>query len=203
MSRLFITLSIAIFVLTSCERSSRTIQVQPTNNGVKPGSDDDDSKKSDTRDGITGSIEINISGAAAEASEIEIRWMFNGKSGKRSASLVDGKGRIKINNLEPGTDSLDISGSIDGKAIKPFSASDVTVVKDRATTVEFKIKAAPGGGGGGGGGGGDTDVIIIPEIGPAPKKPDPIDPPAPPAPAEWDGKSFKGNAKWSIEPVKI
>ena len=208
----------------SCERSSRSIDIQPNANGVKPGTPDTgDGDK--TGAAGSGSIELSLKGAASSASSLELNWSFKGKTGSKTVPLTSGSASVVIDSLPAGLGTLAITGKVDGTSIKDDS-TDVEVEKNKTAkaslTVQIGTGGGTGGGGGGGtggggggggggtgggggggtggggggggtGGGGDGDVVIVPEIGPA-------KPPTNGSTA-WDGKSFQGNAKWSLEPI--
>ena len=193
--------------LVGCERSSRNVEVQPISNGKLPDSDtgdkptpDDDTGSGDSTKKV-GQINLTLSGAETASGSASVAWTFNGASQTATATLSNGSGTTLLSNVPSGSSTLTVKVTINS-LIYNGSAS-VIVSENSAKSVSLNlVRDTSGGGGGGGGGGqqptppnptgGDSDVIINPTIGGNPT----------PTPTSlWDGKSFRGNSKWSIEAV--
>jgi len=184
--------------IASCQRSNRSVEVTPNGNKVSPGEkgggdeggrDEDgsgDGKGDDSgnKTKSTGSIKLMIEGLSG--STVKIDWDFKGKSGTKEISVSSGTATATLTSMPVGTDTLNISGTVDGKAIK-LASKEVTVEKGETTTVNFTVQKE---GDNGDSSKGDTDVTIIPDIGGDST-----------LTLDWDGKSFKGNSVWKIEAI--
>lgn len=182
------------FAMMSCERSSKGVQVNPppTNQGTTTHS----GETPDTGDGLDanskkkyGQIDLSVSGAPTSATKLALKWDFQGKSGSIDVVLLKGSGTASLKNVPVGSDELVLNGDIDGKAIAETTQS-VVVSSSKTAEVSLAIKSdSPQNGG-------NIDIQVIPQIGPG--KPNPQNGQTQSA---WDGKSFQGNASWTITPI--
>lgn len=201
-----LTILVAALIFAGCERSNRNIEVTPNNNTGNNGqngrtggerNEPIDQGDGDSTAARTGSVALTIRGLSTTASRLELSWSFNGKSGTQTMVLSNGVARTNLLNLPVGTDALQISGTIDSKAIKSGSIN-ITVTSGKTTSASFDAQSTSedSGSNGGSTGGNNTDVILIPSIGDSTTVPPTS---TPPVPSSWDGKSFKGNSSWTIE----
>ncbi len=192
--------------LVGCERSSRNVEVQPISNGKLPNSDTgekpnpSDDTGSDNSTKKVGQINLTLSGAETASGSASVAWTFNSASQTATVTLSNGSGTTLLTNVPAGSSTLTVKVTINSVVYN--GSASVIVSENSAKSVSLNlVRDTSGGGGGGGGGqqpnpptptGGDSDVIINPTIGGNPT----------PTPTNlWDGKSFRGNSKWSIEAV--
>ncbi len=191
---LILTTTITFF---GCERSSRTVQIQPTNNAVGEEGNGADGEKPDTS-AKTGKLELVVKNADNSAKSLDLDWTFKSKSDSVSIALSGGAGSETIKYVPAGSGTITFSGKLDGKAIQDIT-QNITIVSGNVKSLTLSLKS----GGGTGGTSGETDAEITVEIISPTQPQNPVTPPVtPPTNVDvWDGKSFKGNKNWTIEAV--
>lgn len=188
--------------LVGCERSSRSVEVQPISNGKLPNSNtgdqpspgDDTGSNNSTKK--VGQINLTLAGAETASGSASVAWTFNGASQTATVTLSNGSGTTLLSNVPAGSSTLTVKVTINSVVYN--GSASVIVSENSAKSVSLNLVRDTSGGGGGQQPnpptptGGDSDVIINPTIGGNPT----------PTPTSlWDGKSFRGNSKWSIEAV--
>jgi hypothetical protein len=235
-----------VTVLAGCERSARTVEIQPSNQGVKP----ETTNGGDTLT-KTGRLAIEMTGFAASASSGEVRILINDDLETQVVNISGGSGTALVSGVLPGnsvikvrvtaagatysgsTSATLVSGELVRARIQLVSGGVDTGVPNNSGTnnsgtnngglpnnggtnngglpnnggtnngglpnnggtnngglpnnggtnnsgnSDLDISIDIGGNSGGGGGGGTSNQQNI-----------------------WDGKSFKGNSMFNIEPVK-
>ena len=216
-----------IGVFASCERTSRNIEVQPSNN-IKPSNQSDDSESDDPIVFTTGSLKLRISGLPLSAESAVLRISIAGNSETRNVSLVDGKGITTVTDLTPGELDVDVSATIGGATYR--GTTEISILKGMISSASIVMSTnanptpTPNP---------DPQPTPIPQPEPQPQpqpQPEPQPEPQPlpggnngggdssldigidiggnspapsptPQPSVWDGKSFLGNNMFSIEPI--
>ena len=215
--------ALAVSAMVSCERSNRSVDIQqPVNNGVKPETDNGGDSLSKT-----GILSLQVSGLPASASSVDLMISVDGDLDSRTVSLSGGSGTVKLTGLTPGTSNLKVTAIVNQIAylgsttgiIRKGQVSSASVVLNAGSSPTPPGPTPPG----------PTPPGPTP---PGPTPPSPTPPsPTPPSPTPplnndtsidinidigpnpgpnpqpqpqnlWDGKSFKGNSMFNIEPVK-
>jgi hypothetical protein len=210
-----ITLASFLVVFAGCERSTRNVEIQPTNQGVKPeGNSSGDSLSN------TGKVKLDVSGFPADLKSVDLKISINGTAWDRKYDLQGGSGSDTFEPLNIGSTLIKVTVVIAGKSYD--GSATLTIRKSETSRVSIKLSASDSSTGGtptptptptppgtptpsptppgtptpSGTPSGDTDLDISVDIGGSST-------PGTPQPQNlWDGKSFKGNSMFNIEPVK-
>jgi hypothetical protein len=218
-------LALAIMTVASCERSNRSVDIQqPINNGVKP--DTGDAGDSTSK---TGTLSLQVSGLPASASTADLMISIDGDLDSRTVSLSGGSGVVKVTGLTPGSSILKVTAIVNQVAY--LGASSAIIRKGEISSASVVLSAGSNPTPPGPTPPGPTPPGPTPP-GPTPPGPTPPGPtppgPTPPGPTPpnndtsidinidigpapgpnpqpqnlWDGKSFKGNSMFNVEPIK-
>lgn len=215
------TIYVAIFalLLASCQRSNRSVEVQPVNNGGLPsgtsgGGDGSSGGGGGGGDGVPqndGRINLTVNAPGVNGTAM-VNWSFNGSSDSVSMTLTNGSGSTVLSNVATGSSTLTVDATINGMSYQGSSSASVNSFTPQTVTVTLSLQNTTTGGsvnpptggvipqtsaGGNGnnttaGSGGDTNVIINPSIGGGMSvQPNNL----------WNGLNLQGNSKWTIEAI--
>ncbi len=201
--------AVAVSALVSCERSNRSIEVQPTAPSIKP-SGDNTGGDSTTK---TGSLTLTISGLPSSATTAQLAISVGGDQESRSVTLSGGSGTTTLSGMPVGYASVKVSTTISGTYYS--GTASASIVSNDEVTASVSMTA-----------GQDPGPVPPGPVPPGPVPPGPVPPgPVPPGPVPpgpggdtsidigidiggnpgpsntWDGKTFKGNSMFNVEPV--
>ena len=199
--------ALCVSALVSCERSNRTIEVQPTAPSIKP-SGDNTGGDSTTK---TGSLTLTIRGLPSSATAAQLAISVGGDQESRSLSLSGGSGTTTLSGMPVGYASVKVSTTISGTYYSGTASASIVSNNEVTAYVSMTASQDPGPGpspipgpgpspipGPGPspipGPGGDTSIDIGIDIGGNPG-------PNPGPSNTWDGKTFKGNSMFNVEPM--
>jgi hypothetical protein len=188
---------LVVSVLVSCERSNRTVEIQPgTNNNSNrnPNGNSNGNQGLPTTPGNGtgttkfGGLRLSISGLPTNASTAAMSINVAGKTTSSPVNLSNGAGEASLSNLDVGT-SIDVSVKTTIGGTNYTGQASVSIQKDTDAdaSIVMKVDSSPQGG--------NSDLGIQIEIGGT--KPTPT-----PNTNLWDGLSFKGNSQFNVQPVK-
>ena len=215
--------ALCVSALVSCERSNRTIEVQPTAPSIKP-SGDNTGGDSTTK---TGSLTLTIRGLPSSATAAQLAISVGGDQESRSLSLSGGSGTTTLSGMPVGYASVKVSTTISGTYYSGTASASIVSNNEVTAYVSMTASQDPGPGPSPIPGPGPSP---IPGPGPSPipgPGPSPIPGPGPspipgpggdtsidigidiggnpgpnPGPSNtWDGKTFKGNSMFNVEPM--
>jgi hypothetical protein len=160
MLRLSITL-VAMSILASCERSNRTVEIQPNDKKVLP-----DGSSSGTGDTIAGStsLRLRVSGLPSSAAFAQLRISIDGVSQSKSVDLMGGSGTAVLSGLTSG--DVDVSVTATVNQVDYSGSASISLMKGQTATASIAMSSSGGGGttpsgpnGNSSGGGGGTTPI--------------------------------------------
>jgi hypothetical protein len=216
--------ALAISAVASCERSNRSVDIQqPVGNGVKPETDNGGDSMSKT-----GTLSLQVSGLPTSANAADLMISIDGDLDSRTVSLSGGSGVVKMTGLTPGAANLKVTAIVSQVAY--LGSSSAIIRKGENSSASVVLSAGSNPTPPGPTPPGPTPPGPTPP-GPTPPGPTPPGPtppgPTPPGPSNdtsidinidigpgpgpnpqpqpqnlWDGKSFKGNSLFNIEPIK-
>ena len=231
MSRAAILVSL-ITVLAGCERSARTVEVQPPNQGLKP-------ETTSGGDTLTksGRLAVELSGFAASASSADVKLLINDDLETQVVNISGGTGTALVSGLMPGSSTVKVRANAGG--ISYTGSSSASIRSGEVVRINIQLTSSggdtntggtgtggntggntggtgtggntggntggtgtggnTGGNTGGTGTGGNSDLDISIDIG---GNSGGTNNGGTSTQNLWDGKSFKGNSMFNIEPVK-
>ena len=95
-----------VTVLAGCERSARTVEVQPPNQGIKP----DTGTGGDTLT-KTGRLALELTGFASSASSADVKLLINDDLETQVVSISGGSGTALVSGVMPGSSTIKIRAS--------------------------------------------------------------------------------------------
>jgi hypothetical protein len=216
-----LTLVLALGGIASCDNSGRTVEIQPsTKDPTKPDVKPDSNKPGGDTTSSKGSLELSVTGLPTTSTSADLNISVDGSSNFRSVTLTNGSGKTTLSSLTTGNIALKVTATIGQTTYSGSGSANITANNKATTSITLTAgnnnnnnnnnnNGGNGNGNGnnnnnnnnggngnnnnnGGNNGGDSNLDINIDIGGGGGAPQNL----------WDGKSFKGNGMFSIEPVK-